>query len=581
MRFRLKVQRIEQSCLFELTWGQAQQLIATLNYSLLLAERYQDWHRIYLSFYKTAEPPLLSTASPTDVPLRGWTVAGGQLAPTAINWHSKLVEAEIKLLDEFHRWLRSAELFEIRATLARASQEVVSNRLHQTLDLFLTCSPIELARLPWEAWKIGADLATTGTIRIVRTPATIRSTVEPTLRRPRGRSRILAILGDETGLNFQTDREAVRSLAHLAEVKFVSWQPGQTVTEAKVQIRDAIVAEPGWDMLFFAGHSNETDIAGGELTIAPNVAITIRDIAPQLTVAKERGLQVAIFNSCSGLSIAESLIDLGFGQVVIMREPIHNDVAQEFLVQFLRGLADRQDMYESLLSACQFLRSEKNLIYPSAYLVPSLFCHPNGSRFRLASSQLQQWVRRLQSVLPTHLEAIAVAVGLALSLSSAQAVGLNTQIWAQAIYCDLPHQVSICPELPRVINTTFAQQIEMTAPGADEHLGIAPRDPDRTYAPVALRYWQPQHCLNGEEALACVIHHQLNQRLAVPTPDLWMLGIAVLLGKGAELRNRSGLQKQHITRFAAATLLYGLISLQLYISATALLPWLLVQYQIK
>jgi hypothetical protein len=579
MRFRLKVQKIEQSCLFELAWGQAQQLIATLNYSMALAERYQDWHRIYLSFYKTAETPLFPAASPADAPLRGWSVAGGQLRPAAINWHSKLVEAEIKLLNEFHHWLRSAELFEIRATLARANQEVASNRLHPTLDLFLTCSPIELARLPWEAWEIGADLAATGTIRVVRTPATIRSTVEP--RRPRGRTRILAILGDGTGLNFQTDREAVRSLAHLAEVEFVSWQPGQTATEIKVQIRDAIAAEPGWDVLFFAGHSNETDVAGGELAIAPNVAITIRDIAPQLTAAKERGLQVAIFNSCSGLSIAEFLIDLGFGQVVVMREPIHNRVAQEFLVQFLRGLADRQDVYESLLSARRFLRLEKNLTYPSAYLVPSLFCHPHASPFQLAPGRLRQWVCRLQLLLPTRLEAIAVVVGLALSLSSAQPVRLNTQIWEQMLYCDLPHQVSICSERPRIIDTIFAQQIEMTGPGADEHLGIAPNDPDRTYAPAALRYWQSRSWSTGEEAFACVIYHQLNHCLVISTPDLWMLGITILLGKGAKLRNRLVLQKQHIIRFAAATLLYGFISLQLYISTAVLLPWLLVQCQIK
>ncbi|MCY7320348.1 MAG: CHAT domain-containing protein [Phormidesmis sp. CAN_BIN36] len=389
MRFRLKVQKIEQICLFELAWGQSQQLVATLNYPPLLAERYQDWRRIYLSFYKTAEIPLFSTNSPPahsplndllDDSLRGWTIATGQL--TSANWHTKLVEAEIKLLNEFHHWLRSAELFEIRATLARASQEMSSDRHPQNLDLFLTCTPIELARLPWETWEIGADFAATGTIRIVRTPATIRSDADAVMRQPRSRVRILAILGDDTGLNFQTDREAVRSLFPVAAVTFVGWQPGQTATEVKAQIRDAIAAEPGWDVLFFAGHSNETEVVGGELTIAPNVSIPICDIAPQLTAAKERGLQVAIFNSCSGLHIAEFLIDLGFSQVAVMREPIHNRVAQEFLVQFLRGLANRQDVHDSLLAACRSLRLEKNLTYPSAYLVPSLFCHPNASLFR-------------------------------------------------------------------------------------------------------------------------------------------------------------------------------------------------------
>jgi hypothetical protein len=34
----------------------------------------------------------------------------------------------------------------------------------------------------------------------------------------------LAILGDDTGLNFQADKQAVRSLCSIAEVEFVGWQ---------------------------------------------------------------------------------------------------------------------------------------------------------------------------------------------------------------------------------------------------------------------------------------------------------------------------------------------------------------------
>jgi hypothetical protein len=798
MRFRLKVQKVEQSCLFELSWGEAQQLVATLNYSSLLAERYQDWRRVYLSFYRTADIPLFSTNSPsahssTDDALRGWAIAKGQLTPA--DWHTKLVEAEIKLLNEFHRWLRGAELFEIRATLARASQEIVNNRLHQHLDLFLTCTPIELARLPWETWEIGADFAATGTIRIVRTPATIRSGAASTVRQLRGRARILAILGDDTGLNFQADRDAVRSLSRIAEVTFIGWQPGQTATEVKTQIRDAIAAEAGWDVLFFAGHSNEAEITGGELTIAPGVSITTRDIAPQLAAAKERGLQVAIFNSCSGLHMAEFLIDLGFSQVAVMREPIHNRVAHEFLVQFLRGLANRQDVHDSLLAACRSLRLEKNLTYPSAYLIPSLFCHPNASLFRIDSN----WKQRLQKLLPTRLEAIGLTIGLILSLSPAQSALLNARIWAEAVYRDhtgqvpaseqppvaliqidtasishaglsklypfdrrylaklldrltelkapvvgidfvldapqpedaalskavqtaikqngtwlvfaavfdeageigvnpkaqiaspnwslqgyidvnlgyvmLPYPSEDCrqtcpftyllslvhaarqqvpqPVLNRTLNlrsqflntidsghshghqlaalrqlhlsplsvwayenweqhwlepiidfsipsnsaydlipawqlldatqprANLYQQIVLIAPGADERLGIAPGEVDRYAVPAALHYWHPQIWLTGGEVNAYIIHHQLTQRLVTPIPDLWMIGVAVLLGKGTVLWLNSQLQttrkqqKQYILVFVSATILYGCISLQLYISAAVLLPWIL------
>lgn len=448
LHFRLKVQQIEQICLFELSWGQGQQLSATLKYPSSLAERYQDWRRIYLSFYKTVELPLLpADAPPADSALRGWMIDGGRFTPSPTDWHRELVEAETRLLNEFHRWLRSAELFEIRATIAKSSREAAADRptLHHSIDVFLTCIPLELARFPWEVWEIGADVAATGTIRIIRTPAKIRTAATQRMgsaqvaRQSRGRAKILAILGDDTGLNFQTDREAVRSLSRIAEVTFVGWQPGQTATAVKEQIQQAIANAQGWDVLFFAGHSNETETTGGSLAIAPGVSITIHDIEAQLIAAKERGLQVAIFNSCSGLNIAEALIDLGFSQVAVMREPIHNRVAQEFLVQFLRGLAEHKDIHESLLAACEFLRLKKNLTYPSAYLVPSLFCHPGSTLFRISPFQ---WRRFLQPFLPTRREAIVLMAGISLSvMAPVQAALLDARVWVQAIYRNYTDQV--------------------------------------------------------------------------------------------------------------------------------------------
>lgn len=740
-------------------------------------------------------------------------MAEGHLTPEAVDWHSKLLEAETKLLNEFHRWLRSAELFEIRAAIAYASRRVAAARPspEPSIDVFLTCTPIELARFPWEAWEIGTDFAVTGTIRIVRTPATIQAESFHTRWHRRGRARILAILGDDTGLNFQTDRDAVRSLARMAEVTFVGWQPGQTAVEVKEHISRAIADERGWDVLFFAGHSNETATTGGELAIAPGVSISIRDITAHLTEAKQRGLQVAIFNSCNGLRIAESLISLGFSQVVVMREPIHNRVAQEFLVQFLCHLADHQDVHGSLLAACQFLRLKKNLTYPSAYLIPSLFCHPGAPLFRIMPFG---WKQQLRHLLPTRWEAIALPICVILSVIPAvQQVLLHGRIGVQAVYRDMTGQVpaiatpppvtviqidtesisrdgiaqihpldrnylaslvhrltaldasvigidvvfdtpqpgdvalgkavqtavveqgtwfvfaalldgtrelgvsaatqittqgaslqgfidadpshvmmplvdedcrQTCPfayllaltqtarqELPaaalphpqgqdnrdlnlrtqlldaiasniphnpaltalwrsrlplmsywayeigrqhwlepiidfsipsdriydripawQLLNGAqpteagrLSQQIVMIAAGTDERTAIAPGQPDRIPAPPAIRYWQPQqHWLAGSEALAYMVHHLLTQRLLMPIPDLWMVGMATIIGKALAMR----LQHQRLQHFwtprqqiyygsalATTTALYGLVGLQLYISAEILLPWFL------
>ncbi|HEY9647727.1 MAG TPA: CHAT domain-containing protein, partial [Chroococcidiopsis sp.] len=431
---RLKVQQVGSVCLFELSWGKGQQLSATLPYPTALISFYQDWRRIYLSFYETAEMPIVAAIAPSapESNLRGRAAESGSIAPSTIDWHARLVEAEAKLLYEFHRWLRSAELFDIRARIAQARRDHPD--AEPWVDVFLVCTPLPLARLPWEVWEIGSEFGTTGIIRIVRTPANIRadSGASSNTFSRRSRPRILAILGDDTGLNFQVDQDAVRSLMRIADVQFVGWQPGQTPAQVSTQIGQAIADEQGWDVLVFAGHSNETQITGGELAIAPGSSIQISEIALQLAIAKQRGLQFALFNSCSGLSIAESLIDLGLSQVAVMREPVHNRVAQEFLVRFLQTLGDHKDVHESLLAACQMLKLEQNVTYPSAYLLPSLFRHPEATLFRIPPTG---WKQQLKTLLPNRWQAIALSATVALSLyNPVQDFLLNWRVGAQAVY---------------------------------------------------------------------------------------------------------------------------------------------------
>ncbi|HEY9614961.1 CHASE2 domain-containing protein [Allocoleopsis sp.] len=446
--FYLKVRLFNQTCVFELSWGQGQQLSATLTYPESLTAFYQEWQRVYLSYYKSG--------------LRGWIEASGSVTTPPIDWHAKLVQTEAKLLSEFHHWLRSAELFEIRATIAKSqgiggglmakeavssvtpqfqtrryrSQELGAGSQGSTVNVFLTCDSIELERLPWEAWEIGAEFPMFGTIRLARTPVEIRQETVPSRRK---KARILVIWGDDTGLNFQGDKQAMRSLSRIAEIEFVAWQPGVDIAEFKDKVSAAIADERGWDVLFFAGHSHETTMTGGELAIAPNASMSICEIIPQLSLAKQRGLQFALFNSCSGLSLASSLINLGLSQVAVMREPIHNAVAQVFLFKFLQGLAEYKDVYDSLLAACQHLKVEKNLTYPSAYLIPSLFCHPDAVLFRIKPSGIKETLKR---ILPTPKEAIALSALTLLSLSlPVQDFLLEQRVFTQAVYRQVTRQV--------------------------------------------------------------------------------------------------------------------------------------------
>ncbi len=436
--FRLNVQLLKGSCLFELSWADSQQLMTQLLYPDTLTNCYRQWQQAYLNYYKNYQSPQTTphSSQPNQITgeLRGRLKGAGSFSLQ--DRRTALVQAQQELLHAFFHWLRSPELYTIRAELARAAK---SHRGDLPLKIFLSCAPIELERLPWEAWDIGQEFGEVNPIRLVRVPVNLKVPISSQNQPLRRRVRILAILGDDRGLNFEREQEALRSLTGIAELEFVGWQPGTNPQQLIKQIQTAIADPQGWDILFFAGHSNETILTGGQLAIAPGLAILVSEIAPQLQQAKARGLEFAIFNSCNGISIASALIELGLSQVTIMREPIHNQVAQVFFVQFLQNLAEHQDVHAALLATCEFLHSEHQLDYPSAHLIPSLFSHPESKLFQL---QPTSWQKLLAHWRPRKREAIALATATLLSLlPPVQNLLLQGRILTQAVYRDLTGQV--------------------------------------------------------------------------------------------------------------------------------------------
>lgn len=451
MNFKLKVKQVESNCNFELSWGQSHSIDIDLNYPSTLNRSYEQWRRAYLNYYQR---------------LRGKALNSG-IVDVNIDYHKQLVDTEKQLLNDFQRWLLSPELVSIRSTITAAANECKANKF---VEVFLTCTPLDLARLPWEVWDIASGLDLSHKIRIARAPANIiHQPVSPLERK----AKILVILGDDSGLDLSKDEQAVKSWGARVDITFVGWK--NTITEAnfdenalKNQIVQAISHRNGWDMLFFIGHSNETALTGGELGIAPKLALSIDEIEDALRVAIKRGLQFAIFNSCSGINIAESLIKLGLSQVAVMREPIHNKVAPEFLKEFLRSLAEYNDVHTALLDACQLLNKQENrLSYPSSYLVPSLFRHPEAQLFRIKPYDILSHIKRW---LPTKQEAVWLfSLLLISSIPVVQDFLLEPRILLQAVYRKVtfrePTQVEAPTLLIKIDNKSFqADKIEQRYP---------------------------------------------------------------------------------------------------------------------
>ena len=405
MPFTLYLQSQGQICQFRLTWGQGQSIAVTVDYPTDVFQHYTAWQTAYLHYYRS---------------FRARAGVSGIAKLPQVDWRSKLIDSEATLLNAFRLWLSQASLLPIRAELANALRLGIT-------DLFITCESSDFNRLPWETWQESLEFV--GTLRIARTPTTIRSQVGARIRR--SKLRILVILGDETGLNFKAEREALKVLQRYADVKFVGWQ-GFEDKELRSRIRAAIMDEQGWDVLVFAGHSNETALTGGELGIAPGESLMLAEILSDLRLAIDRGLQFAIFNSCKGSSLAQTLIDVGLSQVMIMREPIHNRVAQQFLLQFLPQFITGSDVHAAMRSACDALQRNPNLDYPSSHWIPSLFRHPASQLFRCPPIDRLQWLKQWK---PDRWEAGVLSSLVVLSLlNPVQNMLMNTRQGMQTIY---------------------------------------------------------------------------------------------------------------------------------------------------
>ncbi|MGB7380414.1 MAG: CHASE2 domain-containing protein [Rivularia sp. (in: cyanobacteria)] len=207
--------------------------------------------------------------------------------------------------------------------------------------------------------------------------------------------RILAIIGDSNGIDVETDKRFITQLKD-AETVFL-------VEPQRQQLDELLWDKRGWDILFFAGHSN-TDDEGktGNIYINNTDSLTINELKNALHKAIERGLQLAIFNSCEGLGLAAQLTDLHIPQIIVMREPVPDSVAQQFLKHFLTIFAYGESFYLAVREARERLQGIE-AEFPGASWLPVIFQNP--AEVPPTWQQLRDKIDSIPSSVPSSIRA--------------------------------------------------------------------------------------------------------------------------------------------------------------------------------
>jgi hypothetical protein len=161
------------------------------------------------------------------------------------------------------------------------------------------------------------------------------------------------------------------------------------------------------------------------------------------------------------------------------------------------------------------------------------------------------------------------------------------QFWLQPIQdfsipSDRIYQRISATELGTIDRSVLSNQVVIIVANYKE-AGLDDYTKDYTTdVPLAIRWGTPleqklSKVFTGGERLAYATHHLMTRHFIIPIPDLWSILIAGTIAKGLQLRSHKQSYKRSRRRFikiGLGTVGYGIVGLQVYLSANFLLPFL-------
>jgi CHASE2 domain-containing sensor protein len=300
-----------------------------------LLQKYKDWQSSYLKMGSR------------------YRLSAEQVQVTNVSIVQDCDQTAHVLRSHLNNWLLACEFRSVREKwLEQLSPQEEIRVILQTDDR-------DLQRLPWHLWDV---LQRYPRAEIALAPLKYERVIsKKTLN---SKVNILALIGNSQGINTQADKALLEALS-TAEVTFL-------VEPQRKQLND-LLWQKNWDILFFAGHSYSLENHNsGRIYLNQTDSLSVEELKYALRKAVERGLQLAIFNSCDGLGLAQQLADLHIPQMIVMREPVPDVVAQEFLKYFLEGFAAGERFYVAVREAREKLQGLEDR-FPCATWLPVIY----------------------------------------------------------------------------------------------------------------------------------------------------------------------------------------------------------------
>jgi tetratricopeptide (TPR) repeat protein len=281
------------------------------------------------------------------------------------------------LIEEMKKWLTDSEFFtniEVKLRTEIASTE-------EFVQIFLECKS-EIWQLPWDAWQFREIYCNSEIIG--SSPEYKKIPLQATFggRPLPSQGRILCVSGNAEGIDVEKDSQEIKAyLGDRCELEFLKEPTPE-------EFNDRLFDDKGWQVFFFAGHS-DSDENGANIKLYinrkhQNNSVSLEYLIEGIKRAFYKGLQLLIFNSCSSMSMAVDLVSNGLSlpPIIVMRAPIPDPIAQDFVKSLLKYLAREEPLFLAVRKAKDdLLRWEKR--FPGASSIPMLCQQPNFEEFKL------------------------------------------------------------------------------------------------------------------------------------------------------------------------------------------------------
>jgi len=212
--------------------------------------------------------------------------------------------------------------------------------LGEETGIILDVHQTQLSRLPWQEWQLLES-------HFPDTEIAIRVKGSDKIKSPpkSNKIKILMVIGTHEGLNTNQDLNIIQSLDQKEAEVTILIQPN------KRELSDVFLKEDSYHIFVFSGHSGSDEqgkIGWIQINDSPNGSLSIDEFKNNFRFLIEKGLQLAIFNSCDGLGLAHQLAQLNLPRCIVMREPVPDEVAIRFLEYFFAEFTQNKSLFSSV-----------------------------------------------------------------------------------------------------------------------------------------------------------------------------------------------------------------------------------------